>query len=421
MNYLNLANENKEFTIAMRRYLHENPEVSNFEENTIHYIMTELDKLGIYHFEVKNGGILAYITGTSKENAKTVLLRADLDALPVQESKTNLTKEKKYLSKITGVSHVCGHDAHTAMLLTTAKILQENTDSFSGRVILMFERGEEGTENVYYLLKYLLSKQERIDGCFTLHMGPKVNSGQLAISSDNVMAGICAFKIKIKGSGGHGSRPDLSNNPVDCFAAIYNALSNYRLKQVSPFDTFTYTICELSASQQINTIPEEMNFGGTARFYETEKVGSKFKDQLYHMCQNIAQAYHCQVEYPLFIGPTAALKNQPQCAALAKESISKVLGAKNVVNHEPLMCTESMSDVHLFYPGVYCLLGTYNPAAGTGADLHEPTFDVDEDVLPLGIAAELAYVKDFLESNNAIDFQPTTKDLDEIFAKNLDS
>ena len=172
---------------------------------------------------------------------------------------------------------MCGHDGHTAMLLTSAKLLQEHRDELDGNVILMFERGEEGGENCYFLLKYLLEEQIRVDGCWSMHMAPAVDAGKIAVLDDGVMAGLCAFDVTIKGKGGHGSRPDLANNPVDCYSAIATALQSVPMREISPFQVLTYTICLLNASPKINVIPEQVRFGGTARFYEKELVGEPFK------------------------------------------------------------------------------------------------------------------------------------------------
>lgn len=417
LDYLKLAQDNKQYTEDIRRHLHLYPEVSDKEYNTLSFINEKLSDLKIEHFEVENGGIFGIIRGELSKSDRTILLRADIDALPVQESVTNLKKEKVCVSTIPGVSHVCGHDAHTAMLLTSARILNENRSAFAGNVILMFERGEEGTENIYYLMKYLQDNNICIHGTYSMHMAPMISSGQIAIQSDSVMAGICAFKCKIKGSCGHGARPDLSANPIDCFAAIHSALESFRLTKVSPFETFTCSICSLECGTQINTIPGEMTFGGTARFYETDIVGRQFKETFRQICEGMAKIYKCTVEYPLFIGPTNALKNNYRCAELAREFIAPVIGKSNVIEIQPLMCTESMADMHMYYPGVYCLLGTNNQETGTGADLHEAAFDVDENVLPLGVASELSYVINFLALNEQIEHPAYDVDLDVVFNK----
>ena len=152
MDILNEAKKNFDYMVRIRRHMHEYPENSGVEYETVKYIASELDALGIEYVVVPEGGIIGQIHGGKP--GKTVLLRADMDALPIKESKTNLTKEKVCISKNDGVSHACGHDAHTAMLLAEAKILNENKEDLNGNIVLLFERGEEAGGNIRNLLPY---------------------------------------------------------------------------------------------------------------------------------------------------------------------------------------------------------------------------------------------------------------------------
>ena len=152
MDILNEAKKNFDYMVRIRRHMHEYPENSGVEYETVKYIASELDALGIEYVVVPEGGIIGQIHGGKP--GKTVLLRADMDALPIKESKTNLTKEKVCISKNDGISHACGHDAHTAMLLAEAKILNENKEDLNGNIVLLFERGEEAGGNIRNLLPY---------------------------------------------------------------------------------------------------------------------------------------------------------------------------------------------------------------------------------------------------------------------------
>ena len=165
------------------------------------------------------------------------------------------------------------------------------------------------------------------------------------------------------------------------------ALQSIRLREISPFDTFSFSLCQLDGSDKSNIIPDRVHLGGSAHYYEKERVGENFKAAFFHICENIVAAYNYKMQYDLFYGPGFGLKNYPQCVEMAKEFIGPVLCVDNIITCEPLLGAESMSKVSLYFPGVFGLLGTANHALGSGADMYTPAFDVDEDVLPLGVAA----------------------------------
>ena len=200
-----------DYTTSIRRHLHENPELSGLEFNTIKLICGELEKMGIEYVNVPDGGVLATIDGD--RSGKTVLLRADCDALPIQELPDNAKKAKRVVSRCDGVAHMCGHDGHTAMLLSAAKVLNANRDRIKGRVYLMFERGEEGSGNLYYLMQYIQQNKLRIDATFAEHTDVLLNAGEISCQPGPMHAGAVGYQVTLTGKGGHGSRPDRSNNP----------------------------------------------------------------------------------------------------------------------------------------------------------------------------------------------------------------
>ena len=415
-----LAEQQFDYAKKIRRHLHMHPEVSGKERNTVRYIVEQLNEIGIPYTVVPKGGVFATIDGICDHGGKTILLRADIDALPIEEKKCNLKGPKECVSETPGVSHACGHDGHTAILLAAAKILFQHRHEINGRVLLMFERGEEGNENAYYLLKHLQDHKIRVNGSWALHLAPMVSTGQMAILDGGVMAGLYAFSATVRGRGGHGSRPDLASNPVDCFSAINTALSAYRLREVSPFDCLSYSICIVKGSELGNIIPETLQFTGSARFYDQESVGKGFRQAFHRICDHIAAAYGCEMEYDFELGPLAALINQPQCVELAREIIGQIISPDNLVKIDPWTGSESMAEVHLLYPGVFCFLGIGNQKKGTCAEAHTPEFDVDEDAFVTGIAAALGYATGFLNSDQKIEFTPYSGDLRALYSDAVD-
>jgi len=196
MDILKTAAANEALLIEMRRHLHENPEVSDKEYNTLEYIKEKLTAFGVDFVEVKRGGILAWVGDASK--GKTVLLRGDCDALPVPENPSNLKGPKACVSTIDGVSHACGHDAHTSMLLGAAKILKEMEGDLKGMVYLVFERGEEATGNVKYLFRYFQENNLNFDAVYGTHTLATYDTGKISVEPGGVMAGAVGFNIIIR-------------------------------------------------------------------------------------------------------------------------------------------------------------------------------------------------------------------------------
>ncbi|MDR1216988.1 MAG: amidohydrolase [Oscillospiraceae bacterium] len=410
MDVLGQAARYEPLVIEHRRHLHRHPELSNLEFETLKYIDAALTEYGIAHYEVENGGILGFI-GTGPDD-NTVLLRADIDALPIKENPRNLKREREVISLSDGVQHACGHDAHTAILLTAAKLLQENEAQLSnGRVLLLFERGEEGTGNLRYLLRHILDNNIKVSGAHGLHVRADLPAGKLIARNGAIMAGAAAFDVTLRGQGGHGSRPDLSNNPLDCFVALYNALTSIRLKSVSPFEPLTFSIGQLRCGDKGNVIPDELTFSGSARFYKPE-VGGIFIERFKKSLAEISAAYG--VKYGinhLLQGPPTV--NNAQAAGFAQQVIRGALGDV-LEDGEPLMGSESFSSIARLYPSAFLFLGIENEAYGSGADLHSEYFDIDEAALKTGVAETVAFAMEFVKAAPKFEHQPC--DPEEILA-----
>jgi amidohydrolase len=391
---LRAARENEAFTVEVRRHLHRRPELTGLEFETLSYIRAQLDGFGILYTEVENGGILAELGDEGR--GKTVLLRADIDALPIQENPRNLARERCVISENAGVQHACGHDAHTAMLLTAGKILKEQEDRIPGKVLLMFERGEEGGGNLRQLLDYIDAQGIRIDGAHAIHVRPGVPAGKIVAVPGPIMAGGAGFSVTLTGRGGHSSRPDLANSPLDCFTALYQAIKDIRLKHISPFDQFTLAVPMVSYGTKGNVIDGDLTFQGSARFVH-EEAGRRFFEEFDLLLENISRAHHCGFTLGSRFFGTPVI-NSEDAARISQRSIRDYIGAEHLIDrYDPLMGSESFAWIAQRYPSIMIHLGIDNPEWGSGSDLHTDLFDLDEGVLHLGVSATVGFALEFLK------------------------
>lgn len=411
LDLMKLAQEQQDYMVKIRRYVHENPELSSKEDKTIEFIAGELTKMNIKFVNVENGGLIAFMDG-GKPGNKTVLLRADVDALPMQDHPENLKGPKVAVSKVDGACHACGHDAHIAMLLGATQILNNNKDEIEGKVVLLLERGEEATGNILHLLKYLEDNKIKIDSSYGIHTYAPLESGKISMSVGPVMAGVIVFSVKIIGRGGHGSRPDQSISPIDAFAALASSMHSIRMKNNDPFNALTFSIGYVRSGTVANIIPDTIEFGGTVRLYQMED-GFKFKEEFARMIENICAAYNCKVEYTLS-GPSLPVVNHKDCALMAQEAMREVAPGA-VVDAEPWMASESMSTILNLYPGVFAFVGINNPEKGTGAAHHNTHFDIDEDTMMLGAASAASYAINFLKSDIDTSSEAWDKGLAELY------
>ena len=394
MDIIKLLKENEEYIISCRRWLHEHPEESAMEFETLEFIKGELGKMNIEHVHVADGGILAFLGSEEKGKGRTVLLRADIDALALNEYENNLAGPKPCVSKRPGYCHACGHDGHTAMLLGCAKVLHEHEDEIPGRIILMFEQGEEETDSVRYIYKYIEDNGIHIDTVYGTHLYAGLESGKISVNAGPVMSGSMPFSVTIRGKGGHGSRPDMAFSPVDCFAALYNALNTLRLRRITPFNSLTFSVGSVHSGTVGNVIPDELTFNGTVRVFDIED-GKRFADEMKKCCENTCAAYDCELAELRVSGPGVPVCNDKFLAGLAQEGIRE-LGGDYLGSVEPWMASEVFGLTQLKWPGVFGFVGINNPEKGTGALHHNGAFDVDESVLAVGAASYIAYAMKYL-------------------------
>ena len=413
MNWCDEAKALNEECIRLRRILHRHPELSSREENTVSLILDYLKDLDIETVNVDNGGVLGWIHGAHP--GKTVMLRADIDALPITEAPVNEGGfPKSCVSENEGVQHACGHDGHTAMLLCAARLLQTHRDQLRGNILLCFERGEEQTMNVYHLMMYMEQNNIHPDAVFGMHVSPAVESGKIQIQPGPLMAGVFSFHVRIKGKGGHGSRPDRSINPIDCYAAIGQAIQCLRMRTVDPFDPLTISTGLVQSGTKSNILPDECLFKGTVRFYHRE-TGLYFQKKLKHMIEHIAEAYDCTVEFDKLNSPGFPLINTESYARCAAKVCAEVFEEGSVITAQPSMGTDSFALYLQRMPGVYAFLGMRNEEKGITANVHTSTHDLDEDQFWRGIAAHVYCARAFEQCPEDPQFKVNPDDLNTIY------
>lgn len=395
MRIAELAKGQEDYIISMRRYFHEHPEVTGKEFHTLQRIAEELDAMELPYVEIPEGGILATLQG--KDSGKAVLLRAELDALAICEPEENLAGKRVCRSQTEGVMHACGHDGHIAMLLGAAKVLLEMKDQLEGRVYFCFEQGGEGGGNVRYILDYLEKEQIHIDSVYAAHLYAPLESGKISVCDGAVMASNMPFHVTIRGKGGHGSRPDQANSPIDAFVEIYNRLAAWRMTKIDPFTPLTYSIGEVTAGNSQNVIPEELKFKGTMRTFDREGAGMTFHREFKKLIDSVCALHGCTAEYTRYTLPGFPVVNDPRCAALARKVLAEELGADCLASAQPWMASESFAKFLNRWQGVFAFIGINNPQKGTGGEHHNPLFDIDEDVLWKGSAAAACYALAFLK------------------------
>jgi amidohydrolase len=232
-----------------------------------------------------------------------------------------------------------------------------------------------------------------------------VPAGKIVAISGPIMAAACGFNVTLTGKGGHGSRPDLANSPLDCFTILYQSLKDIRLKHISPFDNFTFSVGAVSYGSKANVIPDELNFQGSARTVNKANV-DRFFEEFDLLLDSIAKANRCTYKMEYQFRGTPALNNE-LVSRISQEAIRRYLGEEYLIDiYTPLMASDCWARTGRLFPSIMIHLGIDNPELGSGADLHTDIFDLDEKALPLGVAATIGFALEFLKNTEDPCFTP---------------
>ena len=396
MAVMELAQEAFAQMVRERRSFHEWPEVGGEEEKTSAYIRQEMAKLGLEPLPVAGTWSTFYLLDTGK-SGKTLVLRADIDGLPMPEDEENLAGKKLCVSRRSGFCHACGHDAHTAMLLAAARILTAQKDALQGKIWFLFESGEENgvsSRQVYEVLQTL-----QADALWGIHVVSFLDTGRISVQAGPRMAGSGPFCIRIHGHGGHGSRPDQAKNPAVAAAEIVCKLQSVVSLQLSPYESGVMNVASIRGGETWNIIPQSCEIQGGMRYFD-DAVLEKMQAQMEKIVQGVCLANDCTAEFIQLPAQMPAVRNDPQLSALAERAVDKVLPGARVAQ-EPWMASETFGRYQQAVPGVFAFLGMRNPAVGSGALHHNGAFDVDEGCMPLGVMATVQFACDFLNGTAA--------------------
>lgn len=376
----------------LRNYLHQNPELSEKEYETSKYLKVQCEKLGLVVEDVPNSTGFTALLDTGR-SGKTLGIRTDIDALPISEDPNNLKGPKKVISKKSGIMHACGHDVHMSIALTSAKILNDLKDELSGKVYFIFEEGEETGGGIDAMIRHL--KDKNLDGVYGNHVDPGIKTGEFSINKGSVYAGCGGFDIDVIGSGGHGSRPDLSISPLVGVVNIVNALNYAWNNRINQKDLVTLGIGAINGGFASNVIPDTCNIKGTIRFFD-QKIGEESLEFLKETAQAAARLNGCRVSFNPYTRIVAKpTSNDPELSDFARASLDEIF-ENSLVKQEPVFGSESFSGYGDLAPSVFVKLGIKNEDLGTGAGPHTPKFDVDTDVIYYGAGLASTFALNFL-------------------------
>jgi amidohydrolase len=372
-----LSESNFQQTIEWRRHLHANPELSYQEFNTSQFVAAQLKSFGIPFTLMATTGIVGLIKGKNPDK-KSVALRADMDALPIQE-----INDVSYKSTNPGVMHACGHDVHTSSLLGTAKILQEVRDQFEGTVKLIFQPGEEKNPGgASFMIRDGALTNPAPASIIGQHVMPLVPVGKVGFREGMYMASSDEIYLKVIGKGGHGAAPELAIDPVLIASHIIVALQQVISRNASPKQPTVLTFGRIIGDGATNIIPNEVNIAGTFRaLNETWRKEGLHK--IKKMAESIADGMGGKCEVTISHG-YPYLENNPLLTRRIRTAAEDYMGKENVVDIDLTLGSEDFAYYSHVVPASFYRLGTRNESKGLTNYVHTPNFDIDEDALKLG-------------------------------------
>lgn len=380
--------------VADRRHFHENPELAFEEVKTAAYVAERLQQLGVA--DIKTGVGVTGVTGLirgGKGDGKVIMLRADMDALPILEE-----VNEEYKSKVDGKMHACGHDAHTAMLLGVARILMQHRDSFRGTVKLLFQPAEEVPPGgAQAMIKDGALEDPKVDAALGLHVASDMPAGQIGWRVGAGSAGSDRFRAVIKGRGGHAARPSKAIDPVVIAAQIVLALQTLVSRETDPMDSAVLSTTAVLAGEAFNVIPDTAELRGTVRTISTE-ARDHMEKRVPEVIKGISETMGAEVEIT-YIKGYPSLQNDAAMAEIVRAAAVEVAGEEHVIESELGLGGEDFSYFSLEVPSCFFRCGTRNEDRGIVWGHHHPKFDVEEEGFVNGMATMATAAINYLNEN----------------------
>lgn len=380
--------------VADRRHFHENPELAFEEFETAKYVAERLEQLGVEDIKTGLGvtGVTGVIRGTQGDG-KVIMLRADMDALPILEE-----VDAEYKSKVDGKMHACGHDAHTAMLLGVARILTQNRDKFKGAVKVLFQPAEEVPPGgAQAMIKDGALEDPKVDASIGLHVASDMPAGQISWRVGPNSAGSDRFKAVIKGRGGHAARPQKAVDPVVIAAHTILALQALVSRETDPMDAAVLSTTAVLAGEAFNVIPDTAELRGTVRTIDAE-TRERFEKRVPEVVHGIANTMGAEVDFT-YIKGYPSVQNDADITEFVRQAAVEVAGEENVIEGELGLGGEDYSYFSLEVPSCFFRVGTRNEDRGIVWGHHHPKFDVEEEGFVNGMATMATAAINYLNSN----------------------
>jgi amidohydrolase len=383
--------------IALRRHFHMYPELGFQEFETAKTIETYLSKLGYDTIRMAETGVVAVLD--SGRPGPVLMLRADMDALPIQEA-----SETAYKSRHDGVMHACGHDAHMAMLLVAARILKENNLCTKGKIKLVFQPNEEIAGAVQMIEEGVLDNP-RVDAVMGIHVWTPVDAGKIAITPGPVMGGLDVFNITIHGKGGHTGVPEDAIDPVIAAANLIQTAQIIQTREISNLKATVIMFGKITGGTKSNIIPDKVDLEGSIRFLYPGGPDSEEKptQRFIRVTEQVCAAHRCTCTINI-THENIPLINHKEMTDLAKETAKEIFSEANAIIDNQTIASEDFSEFSAKVPGVFIFLGAGGRDGGMTVSHHHPEFDIDESVLPKGVEMFVRMAHDFFEKADRLSF-----------------